>query len=122
MNYKNIELPDGLREKTINFITNLIDTFDREGKLNKIDNMSIYILAGNMDMYLDCEEEIQKSGIIHVSDRGNHGLSPYVVQQRSVQLTIMNILKEFGCTQYSRGKMRVVDNNDESPLADFFSK
>ena len=122
MNYKNIQLPDDLREKTVDFMKSIIDAFDLENKLNKLDTLSLYILAGNVDMFLECEEDIKINGMVVVSDRGNKSLSPYVLQQKQTQNSIMSLLKELGLTLYSRGKMKVIETTDDSPLMDFLKK
>lgn len=122
MNYKNIQLPDDLREKTVDFMKSIIDAFDLENKLNKLDTLSLYILAGNVDMFLECEEDIKLNGMTVVSDRGNKSLSPYVLQQKQTQNSIMSLLKELGLTLYSRGKMKVIENTDDSPIMDLLRK
>ena len=121
MNYKNIELPDGLRDLTITFMKGIIDVFIQENKLHKLDGLSLYILAGNVDIYLQCDEEIRKNGLTHVSDRGNTSLSPYVIEQKQVQNSILSLLKEFGLTLGSRTKIKVIESEDNNPLLNFLN-
>lgn len=123
MKYKGICLPDGLRDFTIQSMKGIINTFDKEQKLNSLDGLSLYILAGNFDNYLECEEQIKKNGLVSISDRGNESLSPYAIQQQKLQSSIILILKEMGLTLGSRSKIKAIDNNDEvSPLLAFLNK
>ena len=120
MKYKNVILPDGLKEKTLTFIKNIIDTFQKENKLSALDGTAIYMLSGNLDTYLECEEQIKQNGLIFISDRGNQSLSPYAIQQKVVQSQIAVLLKELGLTLSSRNKMKLIANEvEESPLASF---
>ena len=71
MKIKGVIIPDGLRDLTYQFIKGIINVFDKEQKLNSLDSLSLYILAGNFDNYLECDEQIIKNGLVTVSDRGN---------------------------------------------------
>lgn len=123
MKVKNITLPDGLKDLTIKFMEGIIETFDKEKKLNNLDELSLYLLAGNFDTYLECEQKIRENGLVSISDRGNESLSCYAIQQKQVQNSIMTILKEMGLTLGSRIKIKVINNTDENnPLLDFLKK
>ena len=124
MKIKNIELPDGLRELTYKFMKGIINTFDKEKKLNSLDALSLYLLAGNVNTYLECEEQIAKNGLITVSDRGNESLSAYALQQKQVQTSIITILKEMGLTLHSRSKINLNESTDVSdvPFLKFLNK
>ena len=118
--YKGITLPKGISNLTNNFIKNLIDTFDQEKKLNSLDSLSIYLLASNLDQYLEAEKEIKKNGLVVITDRGNQALSPYAQIQKSLMKDIISLLKELGLTLGSRAKIKVLDNPDENnPLLNF---
>lgn len=120
MTYKQIELPNNLRPLTEKFIKDIIDNFDENDKLNSLDTLSLYLLANNIDTYLDCEDEIKENGYTMTSDRGNTSLSNYVVLQKSIQSSITVLLKELGLTLGSRNKLKVVETmTEESPLAQF---
>lgn len=120
MTYKQIELPNNLRPLTEKFIKDIIDNFDENDKLNSLDTLSLYLLANNIDTYLDCEDEIRENGYTMTSDRGNTSLSNYVVLQKSIQSSITVLLKELGLTLGSRNKLKVVETmTEESPLAQF---
>lgn len=120
MIYKNIELPNDLKPLTEKFVKDIIDNFDENNKLNSLDTLSLYLLANNIDTFLECEEQIRTSGYTMVSDRGNTSLSNYVVLQKSIQASITVLLKELGLTLGSRNKLKVVETmTEESPLAQF---
>lgn len=122
MTYKKIELPNGLRPLTEKFIKGIINTFDKEDKLNSLDNLSLYLLANNVNTYLDCEEHIAENGYTITSDRGNESLSGYVVLQKQVQSSITVLLKELGLTLGSRDKLKLIQNvTEESPLMQFIN-
>lgn len=117
MTYKKIHLPDGLSDLTYTFMKGIINTFDKEKKLNNLDALSLYMLAGNVHTYLRCEEEIAKNGMVTISDRGNESLSPFVVLQKQTQAGIVTILKEMGLTLHSRSKININENTDISDLS-----
>ena len=120
MNYKNIELPNNLSDLTYKFIKDIIDNFDENNKLNSLDTLSLYLLAGNIDTYLECEQHIKENGYTITSDRGNESLSGYVILQKQIQTSITVLLKELGLTLGSRNKLKVVESiTEESPLAAF---
>ncbi|MCH5302232.1 MAG: P27 family phage terminase small subunit [Prevotella sp.] len=124
MKIKNIVLPDGLKDLTYKFMKGIINTFDREKKLNSLDALSLYLLAGNVNTYLECEEQIAKNGLVSISDRGNESLSSYAVLQKQVQSTIITILKEMGLTLHSRSKITLNETSDlsEIPFLKLLSK
>lgn len=122
MEYKSITLPDGLRDLTVEFIQGVIDTFDIEDKLHKLDTISLYLLADNINTYLECEENIKIYGLVQTSDRGNTSLSPYVILQKQVQNSIFSLLREFGLTLGSRTKMKEIKTEEMSPLMGFLGK
>lgn len=120
LGYKGINLPKGLKKDTFNFISGIIDTFEDEGKLNSLDSLSIYLLASNVDTYLECEKQLRKHGYTTVSDRGNINPNVYVGIQKQAMSAILSLLKELGLTLGSRSKIKVLDSADEdSPLMKF---
>lgn len=120
MTYKGIELPDNIRDLAYRFVKDIIDNFDENKKLNSLDTLSLYLLANNIDSYLECEEKIKTEGYTMISDRGNTSLSNYVVLQKTVQSSITVLLKELGLTLGSRHKLKAVESiTEESPLASF---
>lgn len=122
MEYKDLMLPKKLKKQTITFIQGIIDVFEQEKKLNSLDGLSLYMLASNLDIFLECEEQIRKNGLVVISDRGNQALSPYAVQQKQTQNTIIALLKELGLTLNSRAKMKVLDDaGEDSPLLQFLA-
>ena len=114
---KNVRLPSGISKLTISFIESIIDQFEDEKKLNKLDDLSIYLLASNLDIYLQCEEEIRKNGLTITTDRGNETLSPFAAQMKVAYTAVMNLLKELGLTLGSRSKIKAISEApEESPL------
>ena len=123
MIYKKIELPDNLRPQAIKFVKDIINTFDRENKLNGLDTMALYLLANNMDVYLQCEEDIRKNGLTVITDRGNTAIAPSVTIMKTTQTQISVLLKELGLTLGSRNKLKAIETvTEESPLAAFIKK
>lgn len=124
MKYKTITLPDNLKELTYNYMKGIINQFDKEKKLNNLDALSLYVLAGNINLYLECEEKIQEKGIMSVSSYGNESISPFVQLQKQIQTQILNIMKEMGLTLHSRSKISLNESNDitDSPILNFLSK
>lgn len=116
MEYKNITMPDGLKELAYDFMRDIIDRLDEEQKLHRLDAMTLYMMAGNINSYLECEENIAIQGITIESDRGNSSLSPYVLLQKQVQGQITVLLKEMGLTLGSRTRLKLPAPEEESRL------
>lgn len=124
MKIKNIQLPDNLKDLTYQFMKGIITNFDKEGKLNSLDQLSLYILANNINTYLQCEEKIEEKGIMAVSSYGNESVSPFVNLQKQTQNQIVQILKEMGLTLNSRSRINLNESNDlsDSPILNFLKK
>lgn len=124
MKYKSIVLPDNLKDLSYQFIKGIINVFDKEGKLNSLDQLSLYMLANNINVYLDCEQKIAEKGIMAVSSYGNESVSPFVNLQKQTQTQIVAILKEMGLTLNSRSRINLNENNDisDSPILNFLKK
>lgn len=117
---KGVLLPKGIKQKTLNFITGIIESFDQEGKLNSLDHLSIYLLASNLDQYFICEDKLKKEGLVCYSDRGNCNPNPHTQIQKTLMKDILSLLKELGCTLSSRSKLKLIEGGDEdSPLLKF---
>lgn len=117
MDYKGITLPDELSELAYAFIRDILDRLEEEDKLHRLDAMTLYMLAGNIHSYLECEQAIRQNGITVTSDRNNESLSPYVLLQKQVQGQITVLLKEMGLTLGSRTRLKLPEKEEESKLA-----
>lgn len=117
MEYQGIKMPDGLNEMAYEFMKDIIDRLKDSDKLHRLDAMTLYMLAGNIHSYLECEDSIMKYGITIESDRGNQSLSPFVLLQKQVQGQITVLLKEMGLTLGSRTRMKLPEREEESRLS-----
>ena len=99
------------------FIYEIIDALDEVGNLNALDKMAFYMLAGNIEMYLNCEQKVIEEGLTVESAQGNVNLSPYVTQMKYLWGQISDMLKQMGLTLASRTRLKLPDGSEEaSPL------
>lgn len=117
MEYLGIKLPEGMKPAAYEFMKDILDRLKDDDKLHKLDAMTLYMLGGNINSYLECEEAIMKEGIIVISDRSNQSLSPYVLLQKQVQGQITVLLKEMGLTLGSRTRLKLPEKEEESKLS-----
>lgn len=108
-------MPEGLRPLTVEFMGGIIKRLEKDGKLHKLDAFSLYLLAGNIDRYLQCDEEA--TAITTSTARETLQINPVLVYQKQIQGNIAVLLKEMGLTLGSRGKMKAPETDEESPLA-----
>ena len=123
MLYKKIELPDGINPKALKFVKDIINTFDKEGKLNGLDSTALYLLANNLDIYLKCEEDVKENGLTVITDRGNQSISAAVNIMKFTQTQISVLLKELGLTLGSRNKLKAIEQvTEDSPLKNLMNE
>ena len=122
MDYKSIRLPDNLSDAASFFMRDIIDHLEEAGTLHRLDQLTLYLLAGNVDMYLQCEEQIRAEGLVMESDRGNLSLTPYAVESKYLDTLIMGKLKDMGLTIASRTRLKLPDKEAEDTPLDRFMK
>lgn len=115
MEIKGFKMPDNLRPLAKEFIEEIMDRLERDGKLHTLDAFSLYLLAGNIDRYLQCEETAMS--ITTETARSTQQINPVLVYQKQIQGNIAVLLKEMGLTLGSRSKMKAPEHSEESPLA-----
>lgn len=115
---KDIILPD-MEDETRDYIDKVLDYLIETGKLNIIDNGALYMLADTYNTYIKASKLLKEEGLISISDRGNKNIHPaYNIMKSSIAQAVV-ILRDFGLSLYSRGKLKVIDEGDKSPLEDF---
>lgn len=115
MEIKGITMPEGLRPLARKFMEDIIGRLERNGRLDGLDNLTLYILAGNINLYLQCAEE--GTDITTETARHTKQINPVFIYQKQIQGNIAVLLKEMGLTLGSRSKMKAPDREEES-LAD----
>lgn len=115
---KDIILPD-MEDETRDYIDKVLDYLIKTGKLNVIDNGALYMLADTYNTYIKASKLLKEEGLISISDRGNKNIHPaYNIMKSSIAQAVV-ILRDFGLSLYSRGKLKVIDEGEKSPLEDF---
>ena len=115
---EDIILPD-MEDETRDYIDKVLDYLIKTGKLNVIDNGALYMLADTYNTYIKASKLLKEEGLISISDRGNKNIHPaYNIMKSSIAQAVV-ILRDFGLSLYSRGKLKVIDEGEKSPLEDF---
>lgn len=118
MKIKGINLPDGLRPLAQYFMKGVIERLDKEGRLDRLDELSLFLLAGNIDKYLMCDEFValsaSETAATKESARGNQTIHPLLTYQKQIQGNIAVLLKEMGLTLGSRSKLKSPEKEEES--------
>ena len=120
---RDIQLPDGLTSAAEKQVRNIIERFDKDKKLDKLDSIAIMLLASNLQTYMECEEKIQEEGRVHVNSKGRQTLNQHYLIQKYTQSFILDLLKQFGLTPAARGKIKDnPDSEEPSPLTQFLTR
>lgn len=123
MNYKNIELPEDMREETKRFISNIIDQLDENMQLSTRDTGCYFILAESYDTYLQALEIQRREGLIFTSPTGVKSVHPAVTLAKNLKTTILRTMLEMGLSLRSRKSLAVLQNEaEESPLTEFLKQ
>lgn len=113
---RKILLPD-LEEETQRYIDKVLDYLEEGDKLNLVDNGALYMLADVYDTYIKASKILRSESLITISDRGNKSIHPAYQIMKSSMSQAMDILRDFGLTLSSRGKIKTIDSSEElSPL------
>lgn len=122
MKYRNIELPDNLRDLAKEYIISVLDELAEADKLNTLDSASYYILASQFNTYLEAKEMTDEKGLTSVSPTGLISVAPWVKIQKDSMIAVTRISQELGLTIRSRKSLKVLENDaneEESPLSKF---
>lgn len=125
MKYRDIELPDNLRDIAKEYIISVLDELADNDKLNKLDSASYYILASQFNTYLGALEEQNQKGITTVSHNGNISVAPWSKVLKDSLIAVTRISQELGLTIRSRKSLKVLENDaneEESPLSKFMKQ
>lgn len=85
---------------------------DRYGKVNDEWEGVISLLADNMDLYIKCKEEIEKTGIF---DAAGYKKNPLLSTMKDLQATILKQIQHLGLSPYSSAKIndKTEDDTDD---------
>lgn len=120
MEIKGITVPDGMNPLAVKFMEGILGQFETEGKLNGLDSWGLYMLASNINRFLECEKETQ---IVTTNGRGSDTINPVLTYQKQIQGNITVLLKEMGLTLGSRSKMKTPEaEEDASPVFQTLAK
>lgn len=117
---RKINLPSNLEEETTEYINSVLEYLKKNDKFNVIDSGALYMLADSYNTYIKASKQLATEGLTVTSDRGNVAQHPvYGIMKHSIA-TAMDILRDFGLTLKSRGKLNIIsDEAEETPLEQF---
>lgn len=85
---------------------------DRYGKVNDEWEGVLSLLADNMDLYLQCKVEIEKTGIF---DATQYKKNPLLSTMKDLQATILKQIQHLGLSPYASAKIndKTEDDTDD---------
>ena len=122
MIYKQIYLPDDVRNEAIDFTKSVIDLLDDQHRLSGYDAASFYILTDSFSQYLDGRDIVNAEGLIVTTSMGNKAAHPAFTIAKECNKTVMNIAKEMGLSLRSRKMITNLAQETESSPLELFLK
>lgn len=121
MKIREIHLPDDMPAAAERQIRSIIERFEKDKTLDRLDAIAIMLLASNLRTYIESEEAVREKGRVFVNEKnGRQTINQHYLIQKYTQSFILDLLKQFGLTPSARTKMKQPDGNGElSPLAKF---
>lgn len=107
------------RSEVQSFIANLEKELKKQfGGIKKEWSASLFMIAQNYQLYLDCLDEIQKQGLMVVGQHGELTKNPLFVPMFNAQSYLQKVLSQFGCDPFSKGKLKVTPQETENSFLD----
>lgn len=120
---KRFKLPDNMSPTTEYFIKNIISQLKADNKIDDNDELSFYMLAEAMDDYVKAKADIAENGSIQKGDSGRRYVNPSCNLAHLAWSNIMSILKQYGLTKMSKGKIKYINNpnSQTDPLSEILN-
>ena len=114
-----LQLQEGLKPETIDFINTVVKELKKNGQTN-VDNYILRVLASSYNTFLQCEELIITEGIYQVVNGVNKN-QPWVENARKQRAQTLEILDKLNLTPKARVKLdkNKTEEETESPLLSF---
>ena len=71
--------------------------------------MTLSLLADNLDLYIECRKSITQNGIF---DTENYKKNPLLTTCKDLQATIMKQIQHFGLSPYAISKIKQTEEDD----------
>ena len=84
--------------------------------------MSLMMLADNLEMFIQCRKQIKETGLLITNRFGVLEKNSLIKVQNDAQIQIVKLLNEFALTPKSAEKIKEVEEEDNSPLAQFLNE
>lgn len=123
MIYRNIYLPDDIRQEAKDFVINVIDNLYNQNRLSQLDSASLYIVADAFSNYLNARDIVQKEGLVITNNLGNAIIHPAQKVAKDAQVSVLNFAKEMGLSLKSRKAIiSLAQETEKSPLELFMQQ
>lgn len=120
--YKGFRLPENMNAEAQYFIKATISKLKEDNKIDESDQLSIFMLADALEEYFNAKSDIATNGATQKGDSGRIYINPNVNIAHTAWTNITNILRQFGGTPLSRGKIKYVQTAQGSdPLVDLLN-
>lgn len=118
---KKLQLPEGLKDETYQFINTVQKEMKKIDKPIDTDNYILRILASSFNTYLICEDLMAQYGLMQEIN-GVWKNMPFVEVQRKQRAQTIDILDRLGLTLKQRTKIKDnISDDEESPLMSFIN-
>lgn len=92
------------------------------GTINDEWIMTLMMLADNLEMFIQCRKQIKETGLLITNRFGVLEKNSLIKVQNDAQIQIVKLLNEFALTPKSAEKIKEVEEDDDSPLAQFLNE
>ena len=115
-------LPDKLEAEAKYFIDSIVKKLETDGVITEIDNLSIYMMATALNDLIISRRKLEEEGAVTLNQKDREVISPWkVIYDRSFA-NLSSMMKQYGLTTMSRGKIKYVDNaNTTDALSAFLN-
>lgn len=108
--FRGFKLPDSMSDVTTYFIKQIINQLKDDNKISNDDQLSIYMLAEAMEEYIQAKEDVDTHGAVQSGDSGRRYVNPSCNLAHIAWGNVMAILKQYGLTTMSKGKIKYINN------------
>lgn len=113
--------PAGCCAEVEEYMDKVVQFLREKGKLSPVDSASLYMLARQLDVFVNATTAANVEGLMVISGKSLVP-NPKIELANRAETMIIKILKEFGLTPASRKLLGVKDKESNSVLAELMGK
>lgn len=110
-------------ESTVKYMTAVRKYLkEKYGKLAPEWSKPLELLADNVQMYSDCQDGIDKEGLLMLAKNGAMTKNPLIKVQLDCQIQITKLMQEFGLSPKSSSKINLLPDDESDVLKDLLGE